>query len=164
MIRHVSETSYEDHYASAAERHYRDADFLHTDGRLPSADYHFGFAVECALKSLMLRFLGATMASKKPGPGKPDNKAPWILDTTTGKPREYGHLPWIQDDLDLLVRGRSATRLAAALGSLSAFDSWSVHERYRDGSSTEAAAVSSRQSAAWGIIDLHQQALLNGRL
>ncbi|KAF4405358.1 MULTISPECIES: hypothetical protein [Streptomyces] len=158
----MSDLPHEHHYACAAERHFTDADFLREDGRLPSADYHFGFAVECALKSLMLRFLGATMGPKPPKGRLP--KAPWILDAGTGKPREFGHLPWLETDLQLLASGRSGARLTAVLDGLSAFDSWSVHERYRDGSATEAAAVHSRRTVAQEIIEAHQSALLDGRL
>lgn len=50
-----SEYAYSGRYACAAERHLDDAVCLQRDGRLPNADYHFGFAVERVLKSLLLR-------------------------------------------------------------------------------------------------------------
>lgn len=154
--------SAEHHYAHAAARHYRDAVYLQEGGRLPNADYHFGFAVECALKSLLLRFTAATMAPRKPG--RPA-KAPWVADPVTGRmSHEYGHLPWFAADVALLTHGRAAARLSAALGSLSAFDSWSVDQRYRDGTAIAEADVSQRRSVTHEILALHEQALITGRL
>ncbi|WP_156371376.1 hypothetical protein [Nocardia arizonensis] len=158
-----SAASPEHHYACAAERHHRDAVYLHDSGRLPNADYHFGFAVECALKSLLLRFTSATMAPKKPG--KPPAVAPWVKDPATGKvSHEYGHLPWLAADIALLTHGRSAAKLAAVLGNLTAFDSWSVGQRYLDGTAVAEADVSQRRTVSREILTLHEQALITGRL
>ncbi|MCZ2526995.1 hypothetical protein [Streptomyces sp. HB2AG] len=139
-----------------------DAEYLHTGGRIPNADYHFGFAVECALKSLLLRFLGAKLDPKKPG-GKPSLK-PWVLDSGTNKPREYGHLPWLEADIALLAHGRAGARFLALLDKLDAFSTWSVSGRYRDGADVDEKAVADRREAARDIMDLHMQALQNGRL
>ncbi|WP_249416684.1 hypothetical protein [Streptomyces sp. TS71-3] len=159
----ASTASPEHHYAHAAVRHYKDAVYLQDGGRLPNADYHFGFAVECALKSLLLRFTSATMAPT--GQGKPAAKAPWVPDPVTGKvSRMYGHLPWVAADVALLTHGRSTAQLSAALGNLKAFDSWSVHQRYLDGTAVAEADVSQRRTVAQEILALHEQALINGRL
>ncbi|MYW56288.1 hypothetical protein GTY64_33505 [Streptomyces sp. SID8376] len=64
-IRCVPETLQEDQFAKAATRHFHDADYLHTDGRLPSADHLYGFAAECATKSLLLRFTDVAIGSSK---------------------------------------------------------------------------------------------------
>jgi hypothetical protein len=158
-----SAASAEHHYAHAAERHYKDAVYLQDGGRLPNADYHLGFAVECALKSLLLRFTTATMAPKRLG--KPPANAPWVPDPVTGKvSHEYGHLPWVTADVSLLTHGQSAARLSAALGNLTAFDSWSVHQRYLDGTAVAEADVSQRRTVAQEILALHEQALITGRL
>ncbi|WP_157856137.1 hypothetical protein [Actinacidiphila yeochonensis] len=158
-----SAATHEHHYAHAAERHYRDAVYLHGDGRLPNADYHFGFAVECALKSLLLRFTAATMAPKREG-GRPA-KAPWVPDPATGRVKhEYGHLPWLAADVALLTHGRSAARLSAVLATLTAFESWTVHQRYLDGAAVSEADVSKRRTVAREILTLHEQALITGRL
>ncbi|MFI5650524.1 hypothetical protein ACIA71_04850 [Streptomyces anulatus] len=163
----MSDISVEDHYAAAAERHFHDGDFLHGHDRLPNADYHFGFAVECALKSMLLRFLGATMDPKPRPSGRPNTKpalAPWFLDPESGKPQEYGHLPWVESDIRLMSRRRTGARLTVALDRLSAFDRWSVHQRYLDGSDVDPSAVASRRGVAHDVIDLHQLALLFKRL
>ncbi|MFH9400090.1 hypothetical protein ACH4JS_09895 [Streptomyces sp. NPDC017638] len=151
----------EHHFAHAALRHFKDAVFLHDAARLPNADHHFGFAVECALKSLLLRFTAVSMDPK------PNGKAatmPWGENPTTGKVVSYSHLPWVATDVALLTHGRSATRLAAALGGLTAFDTWSVHDRYRDGSDVVEADVRQRRTVAENILRLHEQALITGRL
>ncbi|RMB81595.1 hypothetical protein CTZ28_33795 [Streptomyces shenzhenensis] len=86
-------------------------------------------------------------------------------DPVTGKvSHEYGHLPWVTADVSLLTHGRSAARLSAALGNLSAFDSWSVHQRYLDGTAVAEADVSQRRTVAQEILGLHEQALITGRL
>ncbi|WP_147481233.1 hypothetical protein [Streptomyces shenzhenensis] len=115
------------------------------------------------MKSLLLRFTAATMAPKRQG--KPPANAPWVPDPVTGKvSHEYGHLPWVTADVSLLTHGRSAARLSAALGNLSAFDSWSVHQRYLDGTAVAEADVSQRRTVAQEILGLHEQALITGRL
>ncbi|MEV4936770.1 hypothetical protein [Streptomyces zaomyceticus] len=156
----MSDMDHAEQYASAAERHYFDGDFLHGDGRLPNADYHFGFAVECALKSLMLRYLGATMGPK---PNGKFAKGPWSLGED-GKAQEYSHMPKFIDGIRLLAEGRAGARLTTALDALSAFDRWSVDQRYLDGSDADPTTVESRRAVAYDIIDLHQLALLGERL
>lgn len=163
MIRRVSVNPAEHHYAHAAARHYEDGVFLHDNARLPNADHHYGFAVECALKSLLLRFTVATMDPKKPN-GLP-SKSPWIRDPATGKAAHtYSHLPWMATDVALLTHGRSVTRLSAALGGLTAFDAWKVDDRYSDGSDVAEADVQQRRTVAENILSLHEQALITGRL
>ncbi|MER5736569.1 hypothetical protein ABT117_12960 [Streptomyces sp. NPDC002262] len=153
--------SAEHHFAHAALRHYEDAVLLHDGVRLPNADHHFGFAVECALKSLLLRF---TTVSMNPKPnGKPASK-PWSMHPTTGKVQEHGHLPELATDISLLMHGRSASGLSAALTGLSAFATWSVNDRYRDGSDVGEADVRQRRTVAENILALHDHALLTGRL
>ncbi|GAB2771124.1 hypothetical protein [Streptomyces daliensis] len=150
----------EHHYAYAARRHYEDAVYLHDDGRIPNADHHFGFAVECALKSLLLRHLGATMNPKKGG--RPSPK-PWVP-TSDGKARDFGHLPWIWDDVALMLHGRSGSALAGLLSGSSPFEAWSVDDRYLDGTAVVETAVAERRTSADQILRLHQQALLTGVL
>ncbi|WP_217196052.1 hypothetical protein [Streptomyces buecherae] len=163
MILDVSVNPPEHHYAHAALRHFEDAAFLHDRERLSNADHHFGFAVECALKSLLLRFTAATMAPKKPG-GRPP-KSPWVRDPTTGKAAHtYSHLPWVSTDVALLTHGRPANRLTAVLAGLTAFDTWSVDDRYLDGSNVLEADVQRRRNVAEDILRLHEQALITGRL
>ncbi|MFI1677126.1 hypothetical protein [Streptomyces sp. NPDC020607] len=151
----------EHHYAQAARRHFEDAVYLHEDSRIQNADHHFGFAVECALKSLLLRHLGATMGPKKVG-GKPSIK-PWVR-ASDGKARDFGHLPAIWDDVALMLHGRSGSVLAGLLSGSAPFASWSVEDRYLDGTAVMAADVAARKAAADQVLRLHQQVLLTGVL
>ncbi|WP_307851987.1 hypothetical protein [Streptomyces sp. b94] len=155
--------SEEHHFAHAALRHYKDAVFLMDGARLPNADHHFGVAVECALKSLLLRFTAVTMDPVKPGGDR--SKMPYLRDPKTGKPaHKYGHLPWVATDVALLTHGRTASPLTTALGGLSAFATWSVEHRYLDGSEVVEADVGQRRTVAENLLALHEQALITGRL
>jgi hypothetical protein len=157
----VPQTSVQDHYASAGRRHHEDAVYLHDDGRLPNADYHYGFAVECALKSLLLRYTGATMNPIRPG-GLP-TKRPWIRGAD-GKAKAFSHLPELWDDVALLLHGRSGSLLSGVLTGSAPFSTWSVDDRYRDGSAVSEADVNGHRAVAQQILSLHQQALLAGVL
>lgn len=95
---------HEEHYARAGRRHYDDAVYLHEDDRLPNADYHYGFAVECALKSLLLRFTHATMNPRNPG--SPPPARPWVPGPD-GKAKSFGHLPELWSDVAALLHGRT---------------------------------------------------------
>ncbi|MER6361906.1 hypothetical protein [Kitasatospora sp. NPDC001527] len=160
----MSQTSKEDHYADAALRHHNDAVYLHDDGRLPNADHHFGFAVECALKSLMLRYTRVSMDPLRPG-GRPAGK-PYIPQQN-GKQKQIGHLPeaWsdtgdVISDATLLLHGRTGSALASILTASTPFSTWSVHDRYSDGSSILEADVRARRAASELILALHEQALI----
>lgn len=164
----MPQTSKEDHYAGAALRHHNDAVYLHDDGRLPNADHHFGFAVECALKSLMLRYTRVSVAPVRLG-GEPTQK-PYIPQQS-GKPRYIEHLPdaWsdtgnVISDATLLLRGRTGSALSVVLAASAPFATWSVHDRYTDGSSVIEADVRARRAASEQIIGLHEQALIDGVL
>lgn len=50
----VPEPTQEEHFASAASRHFHDGDYLRKGRRLPSADHLYGFAAERAVESLLL--------------------------------------------------------------------------------------------------------------
>ncbi|MFI6297694.1 hypothetical protein ACIBEJ_39300 [Nonomuraea sp. NPDC050790] len=151
----------EEHFAQAALRHYDDAVYLHDDGRLPNADHHYGFSVECALKSLLLRHLNATMAPLKPG-GKP-SPCPWTPDAS-GKPKQHKHLPGLWSDVATLVHGRSGSTLAAMLNSSAPFANWDVADRYHGNPPLSLTTVDERKSAAAQILTMHQQTLITGLL
>ena len=40
-------------FIDAADRHFEDADFLESNGRVANADHLFGLSAECALKAVM---------------------------------------------------------------------------------------------------------------
>ncbi|MFI1947082.1 hypothetical protein ACH46F_24955 [Streptomyces virginiae] len=163
----MPELTQEDHFASAAGRHFRDADYLRTDGRLPTADHLYGFAAECATKSLLLRFTEVSM-DPKPGEAKPSAK-PWAEHPDhPGDPYkviEFGHVNELIREIRLLAHGRTGALLHAALdGDLRVFKKWHVKYRYFDGAYAQDEIVGNRRTAAHNILSLHEQAQLNGRL
>ncbi|MBO8187378.1 hypothetical protein [Streptomyces spirodelae] len=156
----------EDHFASAAGRHFRDADYLRDDGRLPAADHLYGFAAECATKSLLLRFTEVTM-DPKPGEDAPSSK-PWVENPDPDHHRpliEFGHVNELVKEVALLAHGRAGASLHAALeGDLRVFRRWHVKFRYYDGGYAQADVVTRRRTAAQNILSLHEQAQLNRKL
>jgi hypothetical protein len=157
----VSQISHEDHFDRASRRHHADAIYLQDDGRLPNADYHYGFAVECALKSLLLRFTHTTM--KSTNPVKPSSARP-VARRADGKSKRLGHLPELWVDVTALLHGRSGSILSSVLMGSEPFSDWSVDERYRDGGAIAEADVNRHRVAAVQILSLHQQALISGVL
>jgi hypothetical protein len=161
MIHNVSNHSVGEHFASAATRHFRDAEYLQADSRWPNADHHFGFAAECALKSLLLHFTEATMGPKPNG--KTPNK-PWILKETGGA-QEYGHLPWSETDLAVLAHGQLGSQLLTALDNhLDAFAAWTEQDRYLHCDHITEETVAALHTATRAILGLHESALINGSL
>ncbi|MFJ9556277.1 hypothetical protein ACIRPH_20880 [Nocardiopsis sp. NPDC101807] len=144
----MSGTDHAQEFAGAAGRHFDDAELLRSNGRLPNADYHYGFAVECALKSLLLRYLGATMNNNKPVHGSD----------------KLGHLPGVWKDAAVHARGRSATRLVSAMGATNPFAGYRVEHRYRGNPQVDAEVLTERRNAAHRLLTLHQQALVVGGL
>lgn len=60
-------------------------------------------------------------------------------------------------------KARQAVRPAAVLGGLSAFDTWSAENRYRDGTEVSEPDVTRRRTVAKDILAAHEQALITGR-
>jgi hypothetical protein len=157
----VPEVAAKDHLARAGQRHFNDATYLQADGRLPNADYHYGFAVECALKSLLLRYTGTTVSQQNLG--GPPRKKPWIQDED-GKRKDFGHLPELWSDVEALLHGRSGSSLSSLLTASAPFSTWSVHDRYSDGAAIAEIDVRRHRAATERILRLHQQALIAGVL
>lgn len=164
MIRHVAEKSRQDHFASAALRHFRDGEYLQQDGRLPSADHLYGFAAECVSKSLMLRFTEVSVGPKE-GETRPSAK-PWMKHPDKeDKTVDFGHVNELVKEMRLLARGRGGAQLVAALDvHLRAFRAWRVHDRYSDGGSLTEPLVCRRRDAARNLVVLHDHAVLRKRL
>ncbi|MFJ8488798.1 hypothetical protein ACIRBZ_10570 [Streptomyces sp. NPDC094038] len=157
----------EDHFASAAQRHFRDADFLRDDGRLPAADHLYGFAAECATKCLLLHFTEVSMGPR-PGEAKPSSK-PWAEHPDhPGDPDriiEFGHVNELIRDISLLAHGRLGAQLQAVIeNDLKVFKRWHVKFRYFDGGYAQSDVVDKRRTAARNILVRHQNALLDGKL
>ncbi|MCQ9707396.1 hypothetical protein ACRWOO_00515 [Streptomyces sp. NEAU-PBA10] len=160
----MPELTQEEHFASAATRHFRDGDYLREGSCLPSADHLYGFAAECAVKSLLLRFTevstgpleGEKRPSKRPRAKHPEEPNRTIL---------FGHVNELVGQVGLFARGRSGAPLHALVaGDLRVFEKWDVSDRYRDGRQVRADAVDDRRDAAHRILSLHEQAVINRRL
>ncbi|WP_444961611.1 hypothetical protein [Nocardiopsis sp. M1B1] len=145
----MSGTDHAQEFAGAARRHFDDAELLRANSRWPNADYHYGFAVECALKSLLLRYLGATVNQ---------NNKPQIGSYS------LGHLPPVWNRAHLEAQGRSATKLVSAMGTANPFDGYDVAHRYRGNPQVDAEVLSERRETAHRMLSLHQQALVTGGL
>ncbi|MFV0135027.1 hypothetical protein ACLGIH_17690 [Streptomyces sp. HMX87] len=157
----MPETLQEDHFAKAAKRHFDDADYVHRDSRLPTADHLYGFAAECAVKSLLLRFTDVRMGPSN----KPEIAHPEPPEDEPGRTLQFGHVNELIREIKLLARGRGGAPLHTALDSdLRVFRRWHVSTRYSDGTYAQAEMVERRRGAARRILSLHEQALLNGRL
>ncbi|MEE1808462.1 DUF7008 domain-containing protein [Streptomyces sp. BE133] len=87
----MPEPTQEDHFASAATRHFHDGDYLRKGSRLPSADHLYGFAAECAVKSLLLRFTEVTIGPLE-GEEKPSAKPRVRHPEDSERIIEFGHV------------------------------------------------------------------------
>lgn len=127
-------------YVNAAQRHFDDAKLLHTQtpSRLANASHLYGFAAECALKSIML-------GSKNKG----------------NVPRV--HLPALFNEF----KNHSVTIGNAALACkvkkyAAKFTSWAVEQRYHNQTVFGAQAVSDEADAAKNLLALREQFIRKG--
>ncbi|MFH9297228.1 hypothetical protein [Streptomyces sp. NPDC017520] len=160
----MPELTQEQHFASAATRHFRDGDYLRKGSCLPSADHLYGFAAECAVKSLLLRFtevaIGPLEGEEKPS-AKPRVRHPEDAERII----EFGHVNELVREIKLFASGRSGAPLHALLDSdLRVFKKWNVKYRYFDGGWAQADVVDKRRDAAHRILSLHEEAVINRRL
>lgn len=137
----------------AALRHYDDARFLNTDRRLPSADHLAGLAAECALKQILLSFMGGRLNPQ----GKP-------LATIKGQAFKLGHLPPLWGQMQSSAAGRTAGHFAALITTPNPFARWNVADRYADGKAITASQVTDHLAAAGKILRLLQLAQVTGVL
>ncbi|MEK8143671.1 hypothetical protein NKH18_21550 [Streptomyces sp. M10(2022)] len=160
----MPEPTQQQHFASAASRHFHDGDYLRKGSRLPSADHLYGFAAECAVKSLLLHFTDVQMEPLE-GEEKPSAKPRARHPEDAERIIEFGHVNELVREIKLFASGRSGAPLHALLDSdLRAFRRWSVAHRYRDGGWLQADVVDKRREAAHRILTLHETALINRRL
>jgi hypothetical protein len=140
-------------FSAAARRHYDDAEHLLSNNRLPSADHLAGLAAECALKAILLRFLGASLGPS----GKP-------ISTINSKNVPHGHLPTLWANLPLVATGRSGAQFAALINRANPFGAWDVADRYRNGATITHSRVQGHISEAKKILVAYQTAEIAGAL
>ncbi|MFG2560016.1 hypothetical protein [Streptomyces sp. NPDC048496] len=160
----MPEPTQQQHFASAALRHFLDGDYLRKGSRLPSADHLYGFAAECAVKSLLLYFTEVQMEPLE-GEEKPSAKPRARHPEDAERIIEFGHVNELVREIKLFASGRSGAPLHALLDSdLRAFRRWNVAHRYRDGGWLQADVVDKRREAAHRIVSLNETAVINRRL
>jgi hypothetical protein len=138
-------------YHAAAERHCADAAFLANSSRWPNADHLAGFAAECALKEMLISFLGAQKTTGKP------------FSIVGGARRDHGHLPALWGEAVALLAGRQ-TPATTLLLATSPFGTWSVHDRYEDGAGVAQGAAAARVQMARQLVAHLAAAKLQGGL
>ncbi|WP_328533421.1 hypothetical protein OG836_29015 [Micromonospora zamorensis] len=139
-------------FDSAATRHLHDAALLHGSGRLPNADHLAGFATECALKAILISFLGAQQTTGKP------------YSTIGGQKKDHGHLPGLWDEVKMVLNGRTGGPVFSGLLTHNPFTGWSVNDRYGDGSGVTAQTLAARLTAAQKVLGHLQNAKILGTL
>jgi hypothetical protein len=136
-------------YSVAALRHHKDAQFLLSSERLPSADHLAGFAAECSLKSIFIELLGGRMKGVKPQlPG-------------TGTQ----HLPGLWESVQVAAsEGRASANVVSLLGANNPFVEWDISDRYGAGADIDRKRVQDHVDAATRLIVAYTEAKLSGAL
>ena len=127
-------------FSNAASRYWLDANFLHNDSRLATADHLFGVSAECALKAVMVSLSGAKLL------------------------RRYKvHLPYIWDEF-IAYMPSSGTNAYASFLAANPFTSWDVGDRYGHDSAFPQTRVDNHRNAALQAQKVLEQAKLDGVL
>ena len=141
----------------AARRHHDDAKHLVAWDRPGSADHLAGFAAECAIKAILIGFLGSQLDSK----GMPFSPA---LQTTSRDRKVYGHghLPGLWGQLATLANGRVGPVFTGLVAQPNPFTQWDVADRYSDASTINATRVTRHLVAARALCSAYEMAQLTG--
>lgn len=119
-----------ENYSSAAVRHWKDAEFLERGNRIGNADHHYGFAAECAVKTVLAVSPAFSVSGQLSAAYKQHIDVLW---------NKIGHAS-LQ---------KSHPRLIAVLKMSNAFSDWNVNQRYfSDGAVTSAVMASHKKMAS----------------
>jgi hypothetical protein len=132
-------------FYDAYQRHWKDAEFLYNNSRLPNADQLYGYSSECGLKCLMKLF------------GKP-------FDPATGNPpkKDRVHIDQLWDRYEAFMNGIGITRYILLLPN--PFDDWHISDRYAHENGFNKTHVDRHKSGAKTVTTLIDKAILEGRL
>ncbi|MFE5616464.1 hypothetical protein [Streptomyces sp. NPDC056524] len=155
----------------AASRHHHDTAQLAAKQRLHiSADHLAGLAAECAIKAILLDYLGSRLNDKL-RPFSPDLVAPAVQNSAGEKPKKqdrkeymHEHLPELWGQLATVAQrriGRSAPQFMALI-SRNPFDDWDVAGRYCDGTTITQSDLARHLQAAYDLLAAHEQARILG--
>jgi hypothetical protein len=137
-------------FKAAASRHCKDAQFLVGWGRWPNADHLAGIAAECALKAILLGYLGATL-NQRNFPVHPQMSG------------SLSHVDRLWNQLPQIVSGRSIGPVfTGMIVGTNPFATWAVDDRYSDGNAISEGAARAHVLKAQAILGILQQAMLTG--
>lgn len=131
-------------FLDAHRRHMSDGETLFQASRLANADQLFGFAVECGLKRLMLRFGMLVNAD-----GSPTEKKDWV----------HADKVWKRYEAYRSANGGGA---AYVLPSPNPYDDWHASQRYANSSDVSLPSVENHRTAADKVAVLVKKAVLEG--
>jgi hypothetical protein len=132
-------------FYDAYQRHWKDAEFLYADSRLPNADQLYGYSAECGIKCLMKIF------------GRP-------FDPAMGNPpkKDRVHIDQLWTRYMAFMNGIGMTRYM--LFQSNPFDNWNISDRYAHEDGFTQTHVERHKSGAKTIKTLIDKAILEGRL
>jgi hypothetical protein len=137
-------------YKAAASRHCKDAQHLVGWGRWANADHLAGIAAECALKAILLGYLGATLT--------PSNFP--VHPQASGS---LSHVNRLWNQLPQMVSGRTVgPGFTSLIAGTNPFATWAVDDRYSDGNAITEGAARTHVHKAQAILGILEQAMLTG--
>ncbi|WP_338118056.1 hypothetical protein [Streptomyces coryli] len=151
-------------FAVASRNHYHAARLAAEEDLRISADHLAGLAAECAVKAILIDFLGSRLNVRNM-PENPEVEALYRLGNTMKWKKQHGHLPELWEHLTAVAhrrRGGGSGALFTQLIWENPFAGWDVADRYCDGTAITEAGVDRHLKAAYALIAAHEQAGILG--
>jgi hypothetical protein len=136
-------------FQGASRRHYRDAELLMTNKRIPNAGHLFGFAAECGIKALLVAY------GLKTDPRSGDiqeKKRPYRYKT---------HVNALINHVQTFAGGRQYSKYLGMMPNLKEFSDWDAGHRYWNETAIPP-SHSTWRNAATEVMQMLQQAKLDG--
>jgi hypothetical protein len=134
-------------YRASAQRHYKDAEFLHESKRMPNADQLYGLAAECALKAVMVG-LGAGTSP--------------VGDLADRQHRVHIDALWAE--FRAFADGRKGARYLNKLSVDNPFSDWRIEYRYADDNHVPPKAIFAHRTGAYEALVALERALADGKI
>lgn len=158
-------------FRAASGHHYHSARLAAADRLTIAADHSAGLAAECAIKAILLDYLGSRLNDKQ----RPYNSALELSSQPNppgGKWRKqdrkeylHEHLPDLWGQLTAILdrrRARETGVLFLRLIGHNPFHDWDVSGRYCDGTAISEADLDRHLRAAYDLLAAHEQARILG--
>jgi hypothetical protein len=129
-----------------------------------SADHLAGLAAECAVKAILIDFLGSRLNARNM-PENPEVEALYRVGNAMKWKKQHGHLPELWEHLTAVAHRRRGCGSGALFTQLiwkNPFAGWDVANRYCDGTAITDAEVDRHLKAAYDLIAAHEQAGILG--